>query len=316
MPVNNSQTLGLHSTLQNYYDGKLLLEMEKRLVYYQNGQRKALPEHNGRTVEFWRYAPFAPITTALSEGVVPDGQTLAMEKVIASVETYGGYVSTTDVLTLSGVNTETNYLVDLMAKQGALTLDHLVRDVISGGSAAIYAGGKAGRAEVGQSAVLTIQDIRKAVRRLEKLGAPKFNRGGMGYYKAIIGPDAKYSLQSDPLWEDKASYQQAEQIENGELGKLFGVIFIESTEAKVFSGVGNAGADLGATVVFGEDAYGVVDLGTVGDTPVRTIIKPLGSAGSSDPLDQIATVGWKVNGFTSVILNENWLVRIEHGIEA
>ena len=154
------------------------------------------------------------------------------------------------------------------------------------------------------------------MRTLEKNGAPKFNRGGKGYYKAIVGSDAKYSLQSDSLWEEKGKYQQAEQIENGEIGKLFGVIFIESSEAKVFSQAGASQADVGATLVFGEDAYGVVDLGAVGDSPVRSIIKPLGSAGSSDPLDQIATVGWKVEGFAATILNQDWIVRIEHGIEA
>lgn len=314
--MNTTSTTGLHVTLQNYYDGKLLMEMEKRLVFYQNGQRKALPKHSGRAVEFWRYKPFDAVTTALTEGVIPNSQTLSMEKVVCNVASYGGYVATTDVLSLTGVNTQTNNLVNLMAKQGALSIDHIVRDVVSAGTQVQYAGSAANRGAISATHKLTIADIRKAVRTLEKNGAPKFNRGGKGYYKAIVGSDAKYSLQSDSLWEEKGKYQQAEQIENGEIGKLFGVIFIESSEAKVFSQAGASQADVGATLVFGEDAYGVVDLGAVGDSPVRSIIKPLGSAGSSDPLDQIATVGWKVEGFAATILNQDWIVRIEHGIEA
>lgn len=314
--MNTTSTTGLHVTLQNYYDGKLLMEMEKRLVFYQNGQRKALPKHSGRAVEFWRYKPFDAVTTALTEGVIPNSQTLSMEKVVCNVASYGGYVATTDVLSLTGVNTQTNNLVNLMAKQGALSIDHIVRDAVSAGTQVQYAGSAANRSAISATHKLTIADIRKAVRTLEKNGAPKFNRGGKGYYKAIVGSDAKYSLQSDSLWEEKGKYQQAEQIENGEIGKLFGVIFIESSEAKVFSQAGASQADVGATLVFGEDAYGVVDLGAVGDSPVRSIIKPLGSAGSSDPLDQIATVGWKVEGFAATILNQDWIVRIEHGIEA
>ena len=314
--MNTTSTTGLHVTLQNYYDGKLLMEMEKRLVFYQNGQRKALPKHSGRAVEFWRYKPFDAVTTALTEGVIPNSQTLSMEKVVCNVASYGGYVATTDVLSLTGVNTQVNQLVHLMAKQGALSIDHIVRDAVSAGTQVQYAGSAANRAAISATHKLTIADIRKAVRTLEKNGAPKFNRGGKGYYKAIVGSDAKYSLQSDSLWEEKGKYQQAEQIENGEIGKLFGVIFIESSEAKVFSQAGASQADVGATLVFGEDAYGVVDLGAVGDSPVRSIIKPLGSAGSSDPLDQIATVGWKVEGFAATILNQDWIVRIEHGIEA
>lgn len=315
MQLNTSANETLHTTVQNYYDGKLLMEMEKRLVFYQGGQRKTLPKGSGRVVEFWRYEPFSAVTTPLTEGVVPDGQTLNMEKVTATVQSYGGYVATTDVLDLTGINTQTNQLVHLMAKQGALSVDHLVRDVISAGDNVMYMGGKSARNAVTKEDVLTLEGIRRAVRALEKAGAPKFNRGGKGYYKAIVGSDAKFSLMGDPLWEDKAKYQQAEQIENGEIGKLFGVIFIESSEAKVFAGEGASGADVGATLIFGEDAYGVVDLGQVGASPVRTIVKPLGSAGSADPLDQTATVGWKVEGFTAVILNQDWIVRLEHGIE-
>ncbi len=314
--INKStNTSTLHTTVQNYYDGKLLMEMEKQLVFYQGGQKKTLPKGNGKIVEFWRYEPFSAVTTPLTEGTVPDGQTLSMEKVTATVRAYGGYVATTDLLEMTGVNTQTNQLVHLMAKQGALSIDHLVRNTITGGSNAMYCGGGTGRSDVAATDVLTLDEIRRAVRKLEKAGAPKFNRGGKGYYKAIIGSDAKFSLMGDPLWEDKAKYQQAEQIENGEIGKLFGVIFIESSEVPVYAQAGADSADVGVCVIFGEDAYGVVDLGVVGASPVRTIVKPLGSAGTADPLDQMATVGWKVDGFAAVILNQDWLIRLEHAIE-
>ena len=314
--LNKSTNQNLHTTVQNYYDGKLLMEMEKQLVFYQSGQRRSLPKGNGRVVEFWCYQPFSAVTTPLTEGVVPDGQALTMEKVTAEVKPYGGYVATTDVLDLTGVNTQTNQLVHLMARQGALSVDHIVRDAICAGTNVLCMGGKSARSALTSADVLTLDDIRRAVRMLEKAGAPKFNRGGKGYYKAIIGSDAKFSLMGDPLWEDKAKYQQAERIENGEIGKLFGVIFIESSETPVYAGAGSGGIDVGAALIFGEDAYGVVDLGIVGASPVRTIVKPLGSAGTADPLDQLATVGWKVEGFAAAILNQNWLVRLEHAIEA
>ena len=38
--INKASSAALHTTVQNYYDGKLLMEMEKRLVYYQGGQRQ------------------------------------------------------------------------------------------------------------------------------------------------------------------------------------------------------------------------------------------------------------------------------------
>ena len=204
--INKASSAALHTTVQNYYDGKLLMEMEKRLVYYQGGQRRSLPKGSGRVAEFWRYEPFDAVTTALTEGVVPDGQTLSMSKVTAEVKAYGGYVATTDVLDLTGVNTQTNQLVHLMARQGALSVDHIVRDVIFGGTNAMYCGKKAARDAVTAADKLTVEDIRRAVRKLEKAGAPKFNRNGKGYYKCIIGSDAKFSLLGDALWEDKGKY--------------------------------------------------------------------------------------------------------------
>ena len=50
MATNTTSTSTLHTTVQNYYDGKLLMEMEKQLVYYQGGQKKALPKGNGKVV--------------------------------------------------------------------------------------------------------------------------------------------------------------------------------------------------------------------------------------------------------------------------
>ena len=204
MALNTTSTQTLHTTVQNYYDGKLLMEMEKQLVFYKSGQRKNLPKGNGKVVEFWRYAPFSAVTTALTEGVVPDGQTLSMQKVTATVSSYGGYVATTDVLDMTGINTQTNQLVHLMAKQGALSIDHIVRNVICAGTSVQYMGGKTARNTLTTTDVLSIDEIRRAVRALEKKGAPKFNRGGKGDYKASSGSDATFSIMSDHLWEDKA----------------------------------------------------------------------------------------------------------------
>ena len=47
---------------------------------------------------------------------------------------------------------------------------------------------------------------------------------------------------------------------------------------------------------------------------VQLIVKPHGSSGTADPLDQRATVGAKVAAYAAVILNDLWLVRIEHTV--
>ena len=74
---------------------------------------------------------------------------------------------------------------------------------------------------------------------------------------------------------------------------------------------GASGADVLATMIIGKDSYGCVDVGGSGN--VKMIVKQLGSGGSTDPLDQRATAGWKAL-FTAVILEQLAMVRIESGV--
>ena len=41
-----------------------------------------------------------------------------------------------------------------------------------------------------------------------------------------------------------------------------------------------------------------------------------GSAGAADPLDQRGTIGWKVRGYTATILQDAYIVRLEHSVTA
>ena len=312
-PINNTASHTLHTTLQNYADAKLLRNFKDKLVYHANGVKRTLPKGSGQKIEFWRYIKLGAITDPLTEGVVPEAQTISQAKIEAKVESYGGYIATTDKLEMTMVNYQNKHMLDLTTDQGALSVDTLVRDVMLTTTNVMYSGKKTSRSALTTTDCFSTADIRRAVRVLEKKGAPKFMRNGKGYYKAVIGADAKYALTGDPLWVDVATYQQAEKIENGEIGRLFGVIFIETTNNKIYAGAGASSIDVDATLIFGDEAYGVVALGGNGDN-VQSIIKPRGSSGVSDPLDQVSTIGWKVDGFTAVILNNDWIIRLESGV--
>ncbi len=80
------------------------------------------------------------------------------------------------------------------------------------------------------------------------------------YYVAIIGPDTMYDLQEDDAFVKVSQYQDKENIYTGEVGRLFGVRLVETTEAKVFEGVGASGADVASVIVLGQYAYGVTSL--------------------------------------------------------
>ena len=81
------------------------------------------------------------------------------------------------------------------------------------------------------------------------------------------------------------------------------------------TGAGASGAEVHGTVIYGPDAYGRIDLGGTGAN-VKVIINPPGSSGAADPLEQRGTIAWKVKGFCCVILQDAFIVRVEHGATA
>ena len=76
-----------------------------------------------------------------------------------------------------------------------------------------------------------------------------------------------------------------------------------------------SGVNVFGTLVYGENAFGDVALGGDGGN-VKIIINPPGSSGAADPLEQRGTIAWKVRGYTAAILQDSFMVRIEHGATA
>ena len=71
-----------------------------------------------------------------------------------------------------------------------------------------------------------------------------------------------------------------------------------------------------ASIIYGQNAFGCVKLGGKGKPNIRIIVKPLGSAGTSDPLDQKGTIAWKVPFFACAVLQDDFIVRLEHAVSA
>lgn len=96
-------------------------------------------------------------------------------------------------------------------------------------------------------------------------------------------------------------------------------VYAEWTSAQALKivpyGGGASGAPVYSTLIYAQNAYGSIELGGNGRN-VEIIVKPAGSSGSDDPLNQRGTIGWKVKGFCTVILQDDYIVRIEHGATA
>ena len=385
---------------KTWYDRTLLEWAKAQLVYAQFGQKRPIPRNNGKTVEFRRWTLFTPdkVTQKLTEGVTPSSQSLGQTKVEATIDQYGAYVEISDLLDLTSYDPVIDDSAELLGEQLGIVVDNVTRDAMIADASDQFAAGAANAGSIAATSYLTVDEIRKAVRTLKNNKARPFSgNGSRGHFVCIVDPFATYDLQSDSLWQDVSKYSNAEQIYSGEIGRLFGVRFVETTEGKLnaqsvlnavnantsssatfvlkndptdaevayLSTGGNkiyigsteytlassdsytpatktvklsatasltandivyskdcgaidastkAGVTLHNSLIFGADAYGVIDV--AGSGTLQTIIKPRGSAGTDDPLDQRSTVGAKVMGYTAKVLNPLWIINIHHAAHA
>ena len=58
------------------------------------------------------------------------------------------------------------------------------------------------------------------------------------------------------------------------------------------------------SLIYGQDAFGIVNLGGKGTPNIQTIVKPAGSSGSEDPINQRGSVAWKVKHFCAAIIQD------------
>ena len=303
MNTNLTSSEGLSGEMKKFYSDYLIDNAIPKLVHDQFGQKHPIPKNGGKTIEFRKYSPLPKLTTPLQEGVTPDGQSLNMSTVEATVAQYGGYITLSDMLMLTAIDNNLVQATKLLGAQAGATLDTITREVLNGGTNVIFSGDKDARGDLDETSLLTVDDIKKAVRLLKSQNAEKIN----GSWVGIINPDVAYDLTNDPAWKDVKTYSDPDDIYEGEIGKLYGVRFVETTEAKIWAGAGAGGRAVYSTLILGDNAYGVTEISGGG---LEHIVKQLGSAGTADALNQRATAGWKATKVAERLV-ENYMVRIE-----
>lgn len=289
--------------MKTFYDKVIIKNAVPNLVHDQFGQKKPIPKNSGKTIEFRRLNPFAKATTPLTEGVTPDGKKLDWATVTATVSQYGDYVTTSDMLDITAIDNNITEAGRVLGDQAGISLDGVVREILNAGTNVQYGdGSKTSRSAITDTDVMTVAAVKRAVTTLKRMNAKKIN----GDYVAIIHPDVAYDLMNDTKWEAVATYNP-KNLYAGEIGRLYGVRFVETSEAKIFEKAGASSIDVYSTLFLGADAYGTTSIDGGG---LEMIVKPKGSAGSADPLNQRSTVGWKATK-TACILTQAFMVRVE-----
>lgn len=306
--------------MRTFYAKNLLSRLLPQLTYaLYASETEPMPQKEGQNVQFRRFNSLPTATTPLTEGVTPNGNALSMATVTATPLQYGDFVAVSDVLELTAPDPMLTRTGEVQGEQAGESFDETVRDIITAGTNVQYVAGRVSRVTVAATDILNATEVKKAVRTMQNNKVRKLNAmvnpsDGIGTvplnatFVGIISASTLYDLKNDAKWKSVEQYASQTALLPFEVGALDDVRFVMTQKAKVFAAAGASGADVHATLLIGQNAYGIVS-----PEGIQSIIKGFGEG--DDPLNQRATSGWK--GFwTTVILNQVALLRIEHGVSA
>ncbi len=194
-----------------------------------------------------------------------------------------------------------------MAQNASETHDTLVRNELFSGATTQFAAARTALTAVTSADLLTVAEVRKAVRTLKKANALTYSDG---YFLGKIGPDTSFDLMNDNVWVNAHTYKDGGELYKGEVGKLHRVRFLEASS--------NQKSEASTVTVYsnffhGQEAIGTVDLS--GGDNLKLIIKNSDKGDTSNPLNMFLTIGWK-SVFATKTLNADWIVNCKSAASA
>ena len=320
----NTTRTQISAEVNNFYDRALLEQAIPAFVHNRWAQVRDLPAGSGTdTVKFRRYGLLSANTTALSEGVTPSGTQLSITDITATVLYYGDYVTATDKVTWESMDPILTETAEQLGIQAGDSLDQLCRDVMAATTTKQYASTASSTGTITSAMKISRAEVKEAVRTLQTNNAKPVTsmvNPSTGYnttpinraYIGIVSEDTLYDLDDATGWTPAEKYSNKSDLMPDEVGSLAGVRFVMTTNAKVRTGEGSGGIDVHSTLIFGMYAYAQTRLA---GKALMNIVKPLGSAGTADPLDQRWTSGWKAT-YVAKILNDAYILDLQHAVSS
>lgn len=288
----NVTTGSVSSQFQAFFSKSLLERQIPLLQMEQFAQKVPYPTKTGgnKTVRFFRFDnPSIASITTLSEGTSPTGgageRQLTLSTVEATLEQFGSSIVLTDVLLATELFNHLAQATKQLGEDAALHADTLShRALVLNTTASTTAGttvstsayvryaqnGTNGTNFQGAStanAAMTALDLLDAATALKVNRAPKIKDG----YVLVAPPQVTRDLMNDDDFLRVSSYSTPEAIYKGEVGRLFGVSVIETTNnltaATAAYGVNTEATGSNyASIVLGGQAFGVPHMTAVAAT--------------------------------------------------
>jgi N4-gp56 family major capsid protein len=266
---------GFQADIEAYIQEEVEPLARRHLVAYQFGKPLHLDTNRGLTYTASRYQRLNLPFQQLQEGVAPPGEAMTLFQVNATAQQWGDLVRVTDVANLTIKHPLFQQAMQLVSLQMPETLERNTMNTLVAANQVNYANGRANRAALVATDVMTPHEANKIYGSLVTYGAPLFNgteredlmiEAGayrdpskspavMEHYVAIIHPlpvqDMRENAQVNTAW----AFSDVNRLYNNDLGAYGGVRYCQSNMVPWWVGVadpasntpaGTGGALLGA----------------------------------------------------------------------
>lgn len=296
--------------VRTYFDRLLLTLARPYYIYDMFAQKRTIPLNSGDQMIFRRYSTLSAATVPITDGTTPPGDALSVTDFSTQIKWYGNFVVITDQVQFTVQDRVLNEATRVLSLQLGLTIDTLIRNMmVATASSILCSNGVNGNTPT----EITTADIKTAVRALRLGNArlmtkpiPGENRFATSPVRSSYWGFMDVSIQNDleacADFLSAANYPNPMDALEAEWGSTNNVRWLLSTNGYST----NASPPVWSNIILGQEAYGVVKLGS---KEAEFIVKPLGSSGTSDPLNQRGSVGYKYP-FATRLLNDNWITRL------
>ena len=328
MTQAQNTTSSLTPEMQILYNKVFLERNQLETTYDFLTEKEDFPKNSGKVMYFTRTTAFTPSTAALTEGTTPTGIAFTSSTIPATVAEYGDTTQFSSIFQLTGLDTGLKEKVSTFGQYAAEKMDTIrLYTMVAGATpkfanAVLYSAvGTGGTGDPFTALLATdtldVADLRLTALQLKTAKAPKFeapvgslNKGGA--YRGVLSSQGYYELLGDSTTGAFTSINLAVssaetgQIKDQAIKRIAGFDVVESNNQ--YTRTAGAGTVTAYANLF--CGKGAVKEVAIGSANPRIIYKTPGANDTSNPLDMFSTLSWKVDAWTCIVANSNWIINL------
>ena len=303
----------LNQAIQTIWSKEILFQAMPILRFEQFAVKKTeLGVAPGLRVNFLRYKNFAVDATPLTEGVRMTTNALTAEQIAITVAEHGYAVAVSELLLNASFDDVMASASRLLGRHMAQYLDVQARNTLSAATSAVFGYDRTGLQGVNDwynegTAATAIGDldgtyklstgaIKDAALTLAGKNIPRLGET----YVQFVHPKQSRDIRSNPEFIEVTKYAAPGNFMLGEIGRLYDVVFIETTQVKKLAASGT----YTTSSLVGAPSYQT-------DVPVKSNTAP-GQGGNPESADYTADKGYLTSAsgnsadvYESIMIGDN-----------